>query len=97
MVLIRSCCYRRERLFDLRRKAHQVFDQFWCSKVITRRQAYRWLAAMMNLRRCDCHVRFFNSRQCYQVIELCRRSSISDVSNWVASHRILYSVGSDDR
>jgi hypothetical protein len=78
MVTIRCCCHknRREKLFDLRRRVHEAFDEIWISHRISRKQAYRWLAERMNLRRCDCHVRFFNIKQCYEALQIVRTTDI---------------------
>jgi hypothetical protein len=73
MVCIRNCCNKnkRQRLLKLRQLAHNVFDKLWQSQTMSRWQAYGWLSREMGLRRCDCHIKFFNEHKCYETIRIC--------------------------
>lgn len=49
--------------------AHNTFDRLWKTKY-QRRNAYEWLARMMNLSRKDCHIGRFSYEQCHEVVRL---------------------------
>jgi hypothetical protein len=54
----------------IRGDAHAAFDRVWKSGVMTRTQAYKWLAARMGLTDSQTHIALFDARQCEQVIKL---------------------------
>lgn len=56
----------------LRRKriqAHQTFDQIWKRRILTRDQAYRWLADRFGLSKEQAHIAQFSDYMCEQVIQ----------------------------
>lgn len=61
----------------LRRKriqAHAAFDRLWESGLMSRKQAYRWLQAQLDLPEQEAHIGNFSTFRCEQVIRLCNRS-----------------------
>lgn len=57
---------------QLRRAAHKVFDPLWQNtKWLKRSSAYVWLAKEMGIPPEHCHISWFNSEQCQQVIDIC--------------------------
>ena len=60
------------RLRTLKKEAHRQFDPIWKSGLTSRREAYKWLAEMLDIPVEDCHIGMFDVRQCQTVIHLCR-------------------------
>ena len=59
---------------DLRRKriqAHAAFDRLEKNGLMSKRQAYLWLQAKLNLPEQDAHIGKFSTFRCEQVIQLC--------------------------
>ena len=56
-------------LRNLRKKAHDAFDDIWKSGSMERGEAYLWLAKKMDLPEEDAHIANFNIKQCEEVIE----------------------------
>ena len=56
-----------------RMETHRVFDAFWCSRAMSRTQAYQWLARKMELPESEAHIGGFEMEQCQRLIQLCRR------------------------
>jgi hypothetical protein len=54
-----------------RGEAHAAFDPLWKSGQMSRSQAYKWLAAQMDLPPEDCHMEKFTVEQCRKVVEIC--------------------------
>lgn len=54
-------------------ETHQVFDNYWTQKGISRTQAYHWLAKRMHLSGSRAHIGGFEMDQCQKVIDLCRK------------------------
>lgn len=57
----------------LRLKAHRSFDRLHKSGLMTRSDAYRWLAAHFNLPMAEAHIGLMGDYRCKQVIEACDR------------------------
>lgn len=56
----------------LKSRAHEAFDPLWKDKHFhNRAAAYKWLADKMHLSFEECHIGFFNERQCNRVIHVC--------------------------
>jgi len=49
--------------------AHQTFDYLWQQKLMSRTQAYEWLAAVMQLAPAVCHIGMFDLNQCKAVVD----------------------------
>lgn len=58
---------------DARKRAHAAFDPIWKSKQLKREEAYRWLAAQLDLERWRCHMSWFDVSYCEQVVRLCKQ------------------------
>lgn len=59
---------------ELRRRrvqAHAAFDRLWQSGLMTKRQAYLWLRAKLNLPEQEAHIGKFSILRCELVIQLC--------------------------
>lgn len=52
-------------------KAHAAFDPLWKEKLLKREEAYRWLAAHLDIERWRCHISWFEADICAKVEELC--------------------------
>ena len=60
---------------NLRRKrmeAHSAMERLIQSRVMTRKEAYRWLQTQMGLPQSEAHIARFSELRCQKVIELCR-------------------------
>lgn len=57
---------------ELRKAAHQLFDDKWKSGAMTRTQAYKWLSGKLNIPLNECHIGMFEPDKCREVIELCK-------------------------
>ena len=54
----------------LRVKAHKAFDPIWQTELLTRTEAYEWLAAQHGVEFDDCHIGMMTDRQLEQTIML---------------------------
>lgn len=54
-----------------RKDAHAWFDQLWQDPIhkLTRKEAYKWLASVVDVDIEDCHIGQFNVEQCLKVCE----------------------------
>lgn len=59
-----------ESLRRSRRSAHAAFDPLWRSGVMTRKQAYTWLAGALNVAIEDCHIGMFGASKCRRVVKV---------------------------
>lgn len=50
--------------------AHQYFDLLWKRKLMTRSEAYQWLAQAMNLTAKEGHIKMLSTSQCMTLVEL---------------------------
>lgn len=53
-----------------RREAHDIFDEWWKTKQIRRKDAYEWLANQMKIPVYSTHIGQFDMIQCAQVIQI---------------------------
>lgn len=60
------------RLRCLKTEAHKQFDPLWKSGLMYRREAYAWLASVLDIPQKDCHIDMFDIKMCQKVIHLCR-------------------------
>ncbi len=58
-------------LRHLRIVAHRSFDQIWKTGVMSRQQAYRWMADFFSIPLRDAHIGQFNEYRCEQLIQKC--------------------------
>jgi hypothetical protein len=52
-------------------QAHNAFDPKWRGGVLSRREAYAWLAAELDLNPSSCHIGMFDVDTCKRVVEVC--------------------------
>lgn len=52
-------------------RAHKAFDPLWKSGLMTRREAYIWLSAMLHISQENCHIGMFDISTCKRVVEVC--------------------------
>ncbi|USL90005.1 hypothetical protein [Vibrio phage vB_VpaS_CHI] len=56
-----------------RRRAHKHFDKIFRKHgIMSRTDAYYWLARSMNIPKAECHISYFDAEQCERVVELSR-------------------------
>lgn len=58
-------------LRHLRILAHRMFDQIWQTGIMSREQAYRWMADHFCLRLKDAHIGHFSEYSCRTLIREC--------------------------
>ena len=61
------------RLRTLKAEAHKQFDPIWKSGLMNRREAYKWLASMLDIPLDECHIGMFDVKMCQKVIQLCKK------------------------
>lgn len=54
-----------------RKRAHALFDPIWRKGVITRKEAYLWLAGILNVSAEQCHIARSGTEQCMQIVAAC--------------------------
>ena len=59
------------RLRNLRIRAHKAFDQIWRNGVMSRNQAYRWMADLFSIPLSDAHIGRFSEYRCTALIRKC--------------------------
>lgn len=57
-------------LRQLRKKAHAAFDPIWQSGVMTRKEAYDWMADRLKLSRDQAHIGMLSEEQCERLMIL---------------------------
>lgn len=50
---------------------HEVFDSIWQDGLMSRPQAYAWLAEAMHIPVAECHVGMFSLEQCHRALDIC--------------------------
>jgi len=58
-------------LRNLRIKAHRKFDAVWKSGIMSRDNAYRWMADCLGLPLRDAHIAMFGEYRCKELIRYC--------------------------
>lgn len=58
-------------LRNLRIRAHRAFDQLWQQGLMTRSEAYRWMADFFCLPLRDAHIGMFSEYRCTELIKKC--------------------------
>ena len=64
-----------QKLRNYKQEAHKNFDPLWQSGLMTRREAYEWLSAMLHIKVEDCHIGMFDVNMCKETITICKRQS----------------------
>jgi ssDNA-binding Zn-finger/Zn-ribbon topoisomerase 1 len=55
--------------------AHEAFDPLWKSGLMTRKEAYIWLSAMLRIPQEECHIGMFDVKTCGKVVEVCNKQN----------------------
>lgn len=74
------------RLRTLRQEAHKQFDPIWQSGLVSRRDAYKWLANMLRIDVEDCHIGTFDIKMCQRVIHLCKEQNNEIINSYRSKH-----------
>ena len=61
------------RLRKLRNLSHSYFDKIWKNKYLSRSQAYKWLAAELNIPPKQYHIGMFDEQTCLKAIQKCNQ------------------------
>lgn len=63
--------------------AHRAFDPLWKLGDMKRKEAYKWLASMLNIDGSDCHIGMFDVETCEQVEKhaLNKQGDLSQLTN----------------
>lgn len=61
-----------------RMRVHAAFDTFWRERVMTRRDAYRWLANQLGLSEDECHIGLFDLKACEEALTVIQRMGVKD-------------------
>lgn len=70
------------RLRTLKAEAHKQFDPLWKSGLMSRKEAYSWLATMLNIPIYECHIGLFDIKMCQKVIHLCKRQNNPTINKY---------------
>lgn len=60
------------RLRTLKKEAHKQFDPIWKSGLVSRDQAYHWLADVLGIPYEECHIGMFDIHLCQKTIGICK-------------------------
>lgn len=60
-------------------ETHQIFDDFWKAKGMSRTKAYQWMAQKLKLPEDRAHIGGFEMDQCQRLINLCKWSQSKEV------------------
>lgn len=60
-----------KRTREARKQCKAPFEKLWREGVMSRTEAYHWLASEMNIATDECHFGWFDANQCYQAMSLC--------------------------
>ncbi len=55
-------------LREVRKQTHALFDPVWRNKLLSRSDAYSWLAKLLNIPKSECHIGMFNVEMCQSAI-----------------------------
>lgn len=75
-----------ERLRTLKTEAHKQFDPIWKSGLMTRKEAYKWLADMLSIPYEECHIGMFDIKMCQRVIHLCKEQDNQVLNEFREKH-----------
>lgn len=75
-----------EHLRNLKVEAHRQFDPIWKCSLMSRNEAYAWLADMLGLDPKDCHIGMFSPEVCKKVINICRRQDNPELRKYRLDH-----------
>ena len=70
------------KLRTLKVEAHRQFDPIWKCGLMTRKEAYQWLAEMLNISEQECHIGKFSPDMCNKVIDICSRQDNPEIREY---------------
>jgi hypothetical protein len=72
----------KEGLRQLRGEAHEVFDSLWKSRLVSRTDAYAWLAWRLEIDPEECHIAMFDEDLCQKTIKMMGspRKALAEIS-----------------
>lgn len=59
----------------MRKRTHAAFDPLWKTRKMSRSQAYKWMAEVMNIPPEKAHIGMFNEKQCFELLKHLREKS----------------------
>lgn len=74
------------RLRTLKKEAHKQFDPIWQSGLLSRKEAYNWLASQMEMTLDECHIGMFDVSQCQKVIRICKEQDNPVINRYRRDH-----------
>lgn len=54
-----------------KRNAHQAFDYLWQDRIMSRKEAYAWLAKELGIKPERCHIGMMDVQTCNAVVDVC--------------------------
>lgn len=75
-----------KKLRSLKQEAHKQFDPIWKCGLMSRDEAYSWLASMLNIPESECHIGMFSPDMCNKVIKICQRQSNKEIQEYRSKH-----------
>ena len=72
-------------LRNLRIQAHRKFDEVWKTGIMSRENAYRWMADRLGISMRDAHIAMFGEYRCRELIRECEQV--------LANHRTIQTEG----
>ncbi len=59
-------------LRNKRIRAHKLFDSIWKNKLMSKKEAYRWMEYSMGLIKSDAHIAKFSDYRCEELMKKCK-------------------------
>lgn len=59
---------REPELLELQKQCHDLFDPIWVNRIVSRQNAYKLLAAAMDVELKHAHIKFFGTHQCNDLL-----------------------------
>lgn len=78
-----------EKLRALKKEAHRQFDPLWKSGLMSRKNAYKWLATMLRIPIEDCHIGLFDIKMCQKTINLCKKQDNDRINDYREAHGLI--------
>lgn len=83
-----------QRLRNLKKEAHRQFDPIWKSGLMSRKEAYRWLADMLHIPCDECHIGMFDIKMCQKVIAICKKQNNPTINKYKGEEkRPMFTLG----
>jgi hypothetical protein len=66
-------------LRDKRVRCHSIFDKIWRDGILTRMDAYRWLAGKLGIETGFCHFALFGENMCDKALNILLNTDIKNL------------------